>query len=91
MNKDKARADRWRAFWNEAGGLKEGLEGLKRAYFERAATLNVKDTDGLMKLSMASKIVEELERHVANIIATGDLIDSQAEHLARIQKVGRRW
>lgn len=87
----KARSDRWRAFYNEEGGLREGLEGLQRAYFERAAELGVKDTAGLQKLSIASRLVDELDRHIQNIIASGDIAVTQDEHLARIRKVGKFW
>lgn len=87
----KHRADRWKAFYEEEGGLREALEGIRRAYFERAADLGVKDVEGLQKLSIASKLVEELDRHVQNIIASGRLAVEQEEHLARIKKVGRRW
>lgn len=85
----KARSDRWRAFYEEDGGLRDALEGLRRAYFERAAGLGVKDTDGLLKLSIASKIVDELDRHVGAIIGAGDIAAGQDEHLARIRKVGK--
>lgn len=85
------RADRWRAFYEEEGGLRECLTILRRAYFERAAELGVKDTAGLQKLSIASKLVEELDRHAQNIIASGDIAGQQKEHLARIEKVGRFW
>ena len=71
--------------------LREALEGLRRAYFERAAELGVRDVEGLQKLSIASKLVDELDRHVQNIIASGRLAAEQEEHLARIKKVGRRW
>jgi len=87
----KHRADRWRAFYEEEGGIRDALELLRRAYFERAAELPVKDTAGLQKLSIASKLVEELDRHVVNIIASGDIAGQQKQHLARIEKVGKFW
>lgn len=85
------RADRWRAFYEEDGGIRDALELLRRAYFERAAELPVKDTAGLQKLSIASKLVEELDRHVLNIIASGDIAGQQKQHLARVEKVGKFW
>jgi len=87
----KHRADRWRAFYEEEGGIRDALEVLRRAYFERAADLPVRDTAGLQKLSIASKLVEELERHVLNIIASGDIAAQQNEHLRRVEKTGRFW
>lgn len=91
MMDPKHRADRWRAFYEEEGGIRDALELLRRAYFERAAELPVKDTAGLQKLSIASKLVEELDRHVVNIIASGDIAGQQKQHLARIEKVGKFW
>lgn len=91
MMDPRHRADRWRAFYEEEGGIRDALELLRRAYFERAAELPVKDTAGLQKLSIASKLVEELDRHVVNIIASGDIAGQQKQHLARIEKVGRFW
>lgn len=91
MMDPKRRADRWRAFYEEDGGIRDALELLRRAYFERAAELPVRDTAGLQKLSIASKLVEELDRHVLNIIASGDIAGQQKQHLARIEKVGKFW
>ena len=91
MMDPRHRADRWRAFYEEEGGIRDALEILRRAYFERAAELPVKDTAGLQKLSIASKLVEELDRHVVNIIASGDIAGQQKQHLARIEKVGKFW
>ncbi|MGN7930297.1 hypothetical protein [Sphingopyxis sp. 22461] len=85
----KARSDRWRAFYQEEGGLHDMLTDLRRAYFERAADLGAKDTDGLWKLSIASKLVDELDRHVGAVIGAGDLAAHEDEHLARIRKVGK--
>lgn len=85
----KARADRWASFYNEDGGLHDMLLDLRRAYFERASHLSAKDTDGLWKLSIASKLVDELDRHIGAVISAGDLAAQQDEHLARIRKVGK--
>lgn len=85
----KARSDRWRAFYQEDGGLHDMLTDLRRAYFERAADLGVKDTDALLKLSIASKLVDELDRQISAVISAGDIAAQQDEHLARIRKVGK--
>lgn len=87
----KARADRWSAFYNEPGGLREMIEGLQRAYFERAQSLSVHDRAGLQKLSIASKIVGELDSHVRNIVTTGEIAQQQQEHINRVRKVGKRF
>lgn len=85
----KARADRWSAFYNEDGGLRDMLLGLRRTYFERAAELGARDTEGLWKLSIASKLVDELDRQIGAVIGAGDIAAQQDEHLARIRKVGK--
>jgi hypothetical protein len=85
----KARADRWSAFYNEDGGLRDMLRGLRMAYFERAAGLSARDTEGLWKLSIASKLVDELDRQIGAVIGSGDIAAQQEEHLARIRKVGK--
>ncbi len=87
----KARSDRWRAFYEEDGGLRDMLLDLRRAYFERAGQLGARDTDGLWKLSIASKLVDELDRQVGAIIGSGDIAARQEEHLARVRKVGNRF
>ena len=87
----KARSDRWSAFYAEDGGIRDALIKLRQAYFERAADLGVKDTAALQKLSIASKLVEELDRHIQNIIASGSVAAQQDQHLTRIERVGKFW
>ncbi|MGR4893352.1 hypothetical protein ACIPPQ_20195 [Sphingopyxis sp. LARHCG72] len=89
MMDPKARSDRWRAFYQEEGGLHDMLTDLRRAYFERAADLGVKDTAALLKLSIASKLVDELDRQISAVISAGDISAQQDEHLARIHRVGK--
>jgi hypothetical protein len=55
------RANRWQMFYEEDGGLRETLNTLRQAYFDRAADLMPNDTAQLLKLGMASKIVDQIE------------------------------
>ncbi len=85
------RAQRWTAFYEEDGGLREMIEGLRKAYFERAQSLGARDTDGLFKLSVADKIVGEIDAHV-RFICDGGLIEADRKaHLERVRKVGNRF
>lgn len=85
------RANRWEAFYNEEGGLDDVLSGLRRAYFERAQSLGARDTDGLLKLSIADKIVGELDAHIRFIIDGGKIEQDRKAHVERVRKVGRRF
>lgn len=85
------RANRWEAFYNEDGGLDDVLSGLRRAYFERAQSLGARDTDGLLKLSIADKIVGELDAHIRFIIDGGKIEQDRKAHVERVRKVGRRF
>lgn len=83
------RASRWQAFYDEDGGLDDVLSGLRRAYFERAQTLGARDTDGLLKLSIADKIVGELDAHIRFIIDGGRIEQDRKAHVERVRKVGK--
>lgn len=85
----KVRADRWKAFYEEDGGLGEVIAALRRAYFERAQTLGARDADGLLKLSIADKIAGELDAHIRFIIDSGMIEADRAAHIERVRKVGR--
>jgi hypothetical protein len=83
------RATRWKAFYEEAGGLDDVLSALRRAYFERAQSLGAKDTDGLLKLSIADKIAAELDAHIRYIIDGGKIEQDRKAHVERVRKVGK--
>lgn len=85
------RASRWQSFYDEDGGLDDVLSGLRRAYFERAQALGAKDTDGLLKLSIADKIVGELDAHIRFIIDGGQVEKDRKAHVERVRKVGKLY
>jgi hypothetical protein len=88
------RANRWREFYEEDGGLRDVLDTLRRAYFDRAAELMPNDTSALLKLGMAGKIVAQVDDHVRHIITAGRLekaAQDHAERIARLPEARRRF
>jgi len=88
------RAHRWREFYEEDGGLREVLDTLRRAYFDRASELMPNDTSALLKLGMAGKIVAQVDEHIRHIIAAGRLeqaAQDHAERIARLPEARRRF
>jgi len=81
------RANRWREFYEEDGGLKEVLDTLRRAYFDRAGELMPGDTSALLKLGMAAKIVEQVDAHIRHILTAGRLEQAAQDHAERIAKL----
>jgi len=81
------RANRWREFYEEEGGLKDVLETLRRAYFDRAGELMPGDTAALLKLGMAAKIVEQVDTHIRHILTAGRLEQAAQDHAERIAKL----
>lgn len=81
------RANRWREFYEEEGGLKEVLDTLRHAYFERAGELMPGDTAGLLKLGMAAKIVAQVDGHIRHILTAGRLEQAAQDHAERIAKL----
>ena len=87
------RANRWREFYDEDGGLKDVLDTLREAYFARAGELMPGDTAALLKLGMAAKIVEQIDTHIRQILSAGRLEQAAQDHAERIAKLpeARRW
>lgn len=94
MSEDKLhRAGRWKAFYDEEGGLRDVLDGMCQAYFERHASLGVKEHDKQYALSLANKVARELQAHIVAIVETGKLEEHRA-HARRIEELPaakRRW
>jgi hypothetical protein len=88
------RANRWTDFYEEAGGLKEVLQTLRQAYFDRAADLMPNDTSALLKLGMAAKIVDQIDGHVLHIMTAGKIEQAAHDHadkIARLPEARRRF
>ena len=88
------RANRWREFYEEDDGLRDVLDTLRRAYFDRASELMPNDTAALLKLGMAAKIVEQIDAHVRHILTAGKLEQAAQDHadrIARLPEARRRF
>ena len=94
MTEDRLhRASRWKAFYEESAGLKDVIDGMCQAYFERHASLGVKEHDKQYALSLANKIARELQAHIVAIIETGKIEEHRA-HARKIEELPaakRRW
>jgi hypothetical protein len=80
-------ANRWREFYEEDGGLRDVLDTLRRAYFDRASELMPNDTAALFKLGMAAKIVEQVDMHIRHILTAGRMEQAAQDHADRIAKL----
>jgi hypothetical protein len=88
------RAGRWHAFYHEDGGLKDVLQTLRQAYFDRAADLMPNDTSALLKLGMAAKIVDQVDAHIRAILDAGKIqmaADDHADRIAKLPEARRRF
>lgn len=81
------RANRWREFYEEDGGLKDVIDTLRQAYFARAGDLMPGDTAALLKLGMAAKIVDQVDAHIRQILNAGRLEQAAQDHAERIAKL----
>ena len=81
------RANRWREFYEEDGGLRDVLDTLRRAYFDRASELMPNDTAALLKLGMAAKIVDQVDTHIRHILTAGRMEQAAQDHAERIAKL----
>jgi hypothetical protein len=81
------RANRWATFYHEDGGLKEVLQTLRQAYFDRAADLMPNDTAALLKLGMAAKIVDQVDQHIQHILVAGKIEQAAQDHADKIAKL----
>jgi len=79
-----ARGQRWEAFAEEEGGLYDMIASLRRDYFTKVGQLSPGDTDKLLALGMADKIVQEIERKVQSVIETGRIRANDKQHTSKI-------
>lgn len=79
-----ARGQRWRSFYNETGGLADMIRELRRGYFEKAGHLQPGDIQGLQALSLADRILAEIDGRVRTIIVEGEAAAREREHAAKI-------
>ena len=89
-----ARAERWRQFYEESGGLRDMLSEIRAAYLTRMAEVEPWETGKLSKLSIAHKVAGQLDNFVMGIIADGAVELRSREHAQRIADLPerkRRW
>lgn len=79
-----ARGQRWMAFYNEENGLQDTIAELRRGYFEKAGQLKPNDIAGLQALSLADRILAEIDGRVRTIIVEGEAAAREREHAEKI-------
>lgn len=84
-----ARGERWEGFYREEGGLADMIIALRRDYFEKIGSLKPGDVDALRSLGMADRIAREIDAKVREVIETGKIARSNAEHLNKIASIRR--
>lgn len=93
-----ARADRWKAFYQEDGGLGDMIAQVRNGYFERMATLDGDQVHKLHRLAIAAEATRQLDAMVSAIIAGGDLAAQQEAATRKLMEIPaperdlrRRW
>ena len=84
-----ARGQRWEAFYREQDGLGDMLTKLRQSYFEKVGSTKPGDTQTLLVLGLADKIVREVEREVQTVIETGKMRANDREHAERVARTAR--
>src|SRR3546814_16639375 len=62
------RANRWKAFDEEDGGLRDMIAMLGQTYLERLSQVEPWETEKLSKLAMANRITQQLDGFVRSVI-----------------------
>jgi len=82
-----ARGMRWMAFYNEPNGLRDAFENMRRAYFERASKLKPDDVHGLLALSLADRVIAEVDGYIRAVIVEGESERQRQEAAERIKEL----
>jgi len=88
------RAQRWRAFYDEEGGLKDMLEEISKTYLLRMAAVEPWEVGKLSKLAMAHKIAGQIDGFVQAILLDGGIAEQAERHAEKIEALPerkRRW
>ena len=94
MSDPVANARRWKTFYEEEGGLRDILSGLRVAYLERMSSVEPWETDKLMKLAVASKVTQAIDSEIRAIMDAGKVEETRREHIKKIDKIPvakKRW
>jgi len=88
------RKNRWQAFYEEDGGLRDMMAEMRAAYFQRMSACEPWEVAKLANLAIAAKQIANLDTGVQRIIATGKVQQSAqeaADAQAAIPDYKRRW
>lgn len=86
-----ARAQRWSAFMDEPGGLRDMLAHMTAAHMREAVQCEPWDTDRLKKVALSLKLIGELQQAIQSIADSGKLADHAArEHATRVAATRER-
>lgn len=89
-----ARAARWQAFYQEAGGLKDMIDALRETHLDALTMVEPWDEPRLRKIGLSMAMVKQLEQTIRNIMADGRIEEhaaAHAERLAEIPERKRKW
>ena len=92
----RARAERFRLWW-EQDGMGAAVGELAAAYIARMAGLDATDKDFADKakvLSIAAKVVKQVEAQVKAVVADGTLAADEIARLERMKELrpsAKRW
>ena len=81
------RANRWKPFYAEEGGLKDILTYIGETYLKRMSQVEPWETEKLAKLAMANKITQQIDAMVQAIINDGKLQEHVQKRVKMIEAI----
>lgn len=99
MSDKLIRANRWKAAYNDEGGIKDIFDKIREAYFRRAGKLDVTLSPelrmaALERLSFASNVLDMVEDHIRAYVDDGKLEEANALSAEKIEGLPpqrRKW
>ena len=77
------RGARWEMFYQEQGGLRDMLDGLRREAFEAASEIDPRETQLIAYWAMADRNIRRLQQRIEQVIITGKVKVAEAEQAER--------
>ena len=81
------RANRWKPFYAEEGGLKDILAYIGETYLKRMSQVEPWETEKLAKLAMANKITQQIDAMVQAIINDGKVQEHVQKRVKMIEAI----
>ena len=81
------RANRWKPFYAEEGGLKDILTYIGETYLKRMSQVEPWETEKLAKLAMANKITQQIDAMVQAIINDGKVQEHVQKRVKMIEAI----